>query len=83
MSCHGKTEEEGKQSRNPLQQNRAGYTAGQQMEQKSLFRNKIGIIGLFGSGKTTLMNIISGLYEIEENKVCQGYFRMRIHRNRS
>lgn len=36
MSCHGKTEEEGKQSRNPLQQNRAGYTAGQQMEQKSL-----------------------------------------------
>ncbi len=30
---------------------------------------KIGIIGLFGSGKTTLMNIISGLYEIEENKV--------------
>ena len=38
MSCHGKAEEEGKQSRNPLQQNRAGYTAGQQMEQKSLFR---------------------------------------------
>lgn len=31
--------------------------------------DKIGIIGLFGSGKTTLMNIISGLYEIEENKV--------------
>lgn len=30
---------------------------------------KIGIIGLFGSGKTTLMNIISGLYEIEENTV--------------
>ena len=30
---------------------------------------KIGIIGLFGSGKTTLMNIISGLYGIEENKV--------------
>ena len=45
--------------------------------------DKIGIIGLFGSGKTTLMNIISGLYEIEENKVCQGYFRMQIHRNRS
>ena len=31
--------------------------------------DKIGIIGLFGSGKTTLINIISGLYEIEENKV--------------
>lgn len=30
---------------------------------------KVGIIGLFGSGKTTLMNIISGLYDIEENKV--------------
>ena len=31
--------------------------------------DKIGIIGLFGSGKTTFMNIISGLYEIEENKI--------------
>lgn len=31
--------------------------------------DKIGIIGLFGSGKTTLMNIISGLYEVEEKKV--------------
>ena len=29
----------------------------------------VGIIGLFGSGKTTLMNIISGLYEVEEKKV--------------
>lgn len=30
---------------------------------------KIGIIGMFGSGKTTLMNIISGLYQIKENQV--------------
>ncbi len=30
---------------------------------------KIGIIGMFGSGKTTLMNIISGLNKIEENQV--------------
>lgn len=70
MSCHGKTEEEGKQSRNPLQQNRAGYTAGQQMEQKSLL------------GKYVLCTETPHI-EIEENKVCQGYFRMQIHRNRS
>lgn len=31
--------------------------------------DKIGIIGLFGSGKTTFMNIISGLYEVSENQV--------------
>ena len=30
---------------------------------------KVGIIGMFGSGKTTLMNIISGLYQIKENQV--------------
>lgn len=31
--------------------------------------DKIGIIGMFGSGKTTLMNIISGFYNIKENQV--------------
>ena len=31
--------------------------------------NKIGIIGQVGSGKTTLMNIISGFYEIPEGMV--------------
>lgn len=30
---------------------------------------KVGIIGMFGSGKTTLMNIISGLYQIKEKQV--------------
>ena len=30
---------------------------------------KVGIIGVFGSGKTTLMNIVTGLYEIEEGQV--------------
>lgn len=30
---------------------------------------KIGIIGMFGSGKTTLMNIISGFYKISPNQV--------------
>ena len=31
--------------------------------------DKIGIIGMFGSGKTTLMNIISGFYKIKPNQV--------------
>lgn len=30
---------------------------------------KIGIIGQVGSGKTTLMNIVSGFYEVEDEKV--------------
>lgn len=30
---------------------------------------KIGIIGQVGSGKTTLMNIIAGFYEVPDNKV--------------
>lgn len=30
---------------------------------------RIGIVGLVGSGKTTLMNIISGFYEVPDNKV--------------
>lgn len=30
---------------------------------------KIGIVGQVGSGKTTLMNILAGFYEVEENMV--------------
>lgn len=33
------------------------------------YGDRIGIVGKVGSGKTTLMNIIAGFYEVPENKV--------------